>query len=173
MIWTRWRDALPGLFLFEKVHMRRVLFLLIFLTFMAPAHAQRPPAVIPRSADAVVEVLPRGYPALTRGVAGPSSSSPLDEPARLLAAAARTGDARLAARADVLLAKPAPGASSVQWRKLQAFSAQHRHAFATSRQLLDSVIKDDPRDADARLARAQLNLVQGRLAEAQIGRAHV
>ncbi|MES2859564.1 MAG: hypothetical protein V4704_10350 [Pseudomonadota bacterium] len=147
--------------------MRVLWFALICLCFASSAHAQRPPAVIPKSADTVVEVLPRGYPALTRATPRPSNSSPVAEPARLLDAAARTGDARLAARADVLLARYPAGEASVEWRKLQAFSAQHRHAFATSRQLLDSVIKDDPRDADARLARAQLNLVQGRLSQAR------
>lgn len=147
--------------------MHLLLFALVCLSFVSPALAQRPPALIPQSADSVVEVLPRGYPALTRAVPGPSRSNPLEEPARLLDAAARTGDARLAARADVILARGAQGGASVEWRKLQAFSAQHRHAFATSRQLLDSVIKDAPRDADARLARAQLNLVQGRMAQAR------
>ena len=147
--------------------MQLLWFALLCLSFMSPAHAQRPPGVIPPSADTVVEVLPRGYPALTRAAAGMPDSSPLEEPARLLRAAARTGDARLAARADKLLARASKGDASVEKRKLQAFGAQHRHAFATSRKLLDGVIDDAPRDADARLARAQLNLVQGRLAHAR------
>ena len=147
--------------------MRQLLFALICLSLMSSAHAQRPPAVIPQSANTVVEVLPRGYPALTRAAAGLPNSRPLEEPARLLRAAARTGDARLAARADALLARASKGDASVEQRKLQAFGAQHRHAFATSRKLLDGVIDDAPRDADARLARAQLNLVQGRLAQAR------
>lgn len=147
--------------------MQLLWFALLCLSFMSPAHAQRPPRVIPPSADTVVEVLPRGYPALTRAAAGMPDSSPLEEPARLLRAAARTGDARLAARADKLLARASKGDASVEKRKLQAFGAQHRHAFATSRKLLNGVIDDAPRDADARLARAQLNLVQGRLAQAR------
>ncbi len=147
--------------------MRLLLFVLIYLSFMSSAYAQRPPAVIPQSANTVVEVLPRGYPALTRKTNAPSVSSPLEEPARLLRAAARTGDARLAARADALLARVSKRDNSIELRQLKAFSAQHRHAFATSRKLLDAVIKDAPHDADARLARAQLNLVQGRLVDAR------
>ncbi|MDQ3038906.1 MAG: hypothetical protein M3Q51_04405 [Pseudomonadota bacterium] len=147
--------------------MRLLLFALFCLSLMSSAHAQRPPAVLPQSANTVVEVLPRGYPALTRAAAGLPNSRPLEEPARLLRAAARTGDARLAARADALLARAPSTGASVELRKLQAFGAQHRHAFATSRKLLDGVINDAPRDADARLARAQLNLVQGRVAQAR------
>ncbi len=147
--------------------MRLLLFALICLSLMSSAHAQRPPAVIPQSANTVVEVLPRGYPALTRAAAGQPNSSPLDEPARLLRAAARTGDARLAARADAVLSRSSRAAVSIEQRKLEAFSAQHRHDFAVSRQLLDGVIVDAPRDADARLARAQLHLVEGRLGDAR------
>ncbi len=160
-------SAAGFLLIFRHVRMRARALALLGLLAMPLAHASRPPAVVPRSADTIVEVLPRGYPALTRATAAASRSRPLDEPARLLRAAARTGDARLAARADALLARASKGDASGEQRKLQAFSAQHRHAFATSRHLLDGVIDDDPRDADARLARAQLNLVQGRLGNAR------
>lgn len=142
---------------------------LIGFSVILPIHAQRPPAVVPLSADTIVEVLPRGYAALIkgRGNTAPSPSSNIEEAARLLRAAAQTGDARLAARADVLLGPPSSGDALIERRKLQAFSAQHRHDFVGSMRLLDRVIEDAPRDADARLARAQLNLVQGRLVDAR------
>lgn len=133
------------------------------------AQAGRPPLVVPASADTIVEVLPRGYPALIRGrgKTAPSPGPQAEDVARLLKAAAQTGDARLAARADRLLDTASADAAAIEWRKLQAFSAQHRHDFATSRRLLDGIIDKAPRDPDARLARAQLNLVQGRLGEAR------
>jgi hypothetical protein len=52
---------------------------------------------------------------------------------------------------------------------MRAFAAQHRHDFATAARLLARVIAADPRDADARLALAQLDLVQGRLDRARGG----
>lgn len=146
---------------------RACLFCLL-LAIAAPAMAQRPPAQIPANANDVIERLPRGYAALrpTTTPAGPLAN-PVDEAEQLLQAAGRTGDARLAARADALLAAIPQKQLSTRILKSRAFSAQHRHEFAQSLQLLDSVIRTDPRDPDARLARAQLHLVQGRIRAAR------
>lgn len=139
----------------------------LLLSASTSVFAQRPPAHIPASADEVVERLPRGYSALRPTVVASTASNPVVEAERLLAAAGRTGDARLAARADALLAGIPEQQSSSRTRKARAFSAQHRHEFALSLQLLDAVIRDEPRDPDARLARAQLHLVQGRIRAAR------
>lgn len=140
----------------------------LLLAIAAPAMAQRPPAQIPATADEVIERLPRGYAAL-RPATTPTdpSDNPAVEAEQLLQAAGRTGDARLAARADALLAAIPEDQVSTRIMKSRAFSAQHRHEFAQSLQLLNSVIKADPRDADARLARAQLHLVQGQIRAAR------
>ncbi len=133
------------------------------------AFAQRPPAQVPASPEAVIERLPRGYSALRSSTTATQGtrSNPIIVAEQLLQAAGRTGDARLAARADVLLAGIPEQRRSARVRKAQAFSAQHRHEFALSLQLLDAVIRDEPRDPDARLARAQLHLVQGRIRAAR------
>lgn len=135
---------------------------LLLLAQSQPALAQRPPAQIPDSPDVVVERLPRGYGAL-RPRPARVGVSPIVEAELLLQAAGRTGDTRLATRADALLATVPPRQMSPRALKSLAFSAQYRHDFAGSLELLDRVIRAEPRDPDARLARAQLQLVQGRI----------
>jgi len=122
------------------------------------AFAQRPPREVPASPDAVIERLPAGYAALepSRTQRRPA----IADAEFLLATAARTGDARLAARADALLAAMPSNARVLRAR---AFSAQHRHDFDDAVRLLDAEIQAHPRDGDARLSRAQIRLVQGRL----------
>ena len=127
------------------------------------ALAQRPPAVVPSRDDTVLERLPRGYATLLPETTATDAAARLTQIQQLLETAARTGDARLAARADALLSDfPAdsPNASIVRAR---AFAAQHRHDFDQAVRLLGQLIQIDPRDADARLSRAQILLVQGQL----------
>ena len=133
-------------------------FLLVFNPLFA--FAQRPPLVTPTRPDTVLEHLPRGYAALmlTASKRPPS----LQQIHVLLATAARSGDARLAARADALLAR-LPDTHSPELLKAKAFSAQHRHDFTLALQLLDAALAADPDDNQARLSRAQIQLVQGRL----------
>ncbi len=140
-------------------------FALLVLLALAPASvlAQQPPFVVPTSRDTLLERLPRGYAAL-EPAPGPRVQA-LPQANALLAAAARTGDARLAARAEAILA--AIPRQSVEVRKARAFAAQHRHAFDDATRLLSSVLAEHPRDGGARLSRAQILLVQGHLVEAR------
>lgn len=137
-----------------------------WLLCAAPVHAQRPPATIPASANTVLERLPKGYaalmPTMTRNATAPALQAQ-----RLLAAASRTGDARLAARADGLLQRLPSNSNDPQLLRARAFSAQHRHDFALALQTLDRLIVLDARDGDARLARAQIQILQGRLDKAR------
>ncbi|MFL6591721.1 MAG: hypothetical protein ACJ8GK_03305 [Luteimonas sp.] len=136
---------------------------LLFACAPGCAFAGRPPLLQPERADTVLERLPRGYASLEPlATAKPTSAPTLAQIRALLAMAARTGDSRLAARAEALLAKR-PDASSPDVMKARAFAAQHRHDFAGALQLLDATLARDPQDADARLSRAQIRLVQGRL----------
>lgn len=125
--------------------------------------AQRPPAVVPAREDTVLERLPRGYAALMNAPTSNSREQQLARAQQLLNAAARTGDARLATHAEALLAKfPADDATPAVLRA-RAYAAQHRHNFDGAVRLLDRLIRIDPRDGDARLSRAQIELVRGRL----------
>jgi len=127
------------------------------------ANSGRPPLRVPTSPGTVLERLPHGYAALEPGTA---ARPPLAQARTLLDAAARTGDARLATRAEALLATlPRPEAPEAL--KARAFAAQHRHDFAGALRLLDAAIAHAPGDGDARLARAQVRLVQGRLPAAR------
>lgn len=128
------------------------------------ALAGKPPRVVPESGDAVVARLPAGYAALA-----PEKAGDLDLPRieALLAAAARTGDSRLAARAEAGLARLPNRPFSPDAAKARAFAAQHRHDFATARRQLGDVLRHDPADAGARLALAQVLLVQGEIGRAR------
>jgi len=154
----------PPVFFYEK-SMSRSLMFLVLLWLPMLAQAQRPPAVVPASADTVLERLPRGYAALAPAIAGAKVS--MSDVQQLLTTAARTGDARLATRAEGLLSRFPANTRDTGILKARAFSAQHRHDFASALRLLDAVIRIDPRDADARLSRAQIQLVQGRIALAR------
>ncbi len=145
--------------------MLRVMVFLLTLCVCFAAMAQRPAAFVPSDPDTVIERLPRGYAAvlaMPQKATSPSTST-LEQARRLLATAAQTGDARLAARADALLSRfPADDQRSDVLR-MRAFSAQHRHDFAQAKVLLDRLIARDPRAGDARLTRAQIHLLAGRL----------
>jgi Tfp pilus assembly protein PilF len=146
--------------------MLRALVLIAGLAMTSIAWAQRPPAIVPDDPHAVLERLPHGY---ARLMPTPVSSTPARAPVsivrihQLLATAAQTGDARLAARADALLAHMPAQASDPDVLLARAFSAQHRHDFATAVILLDTAIAQSPRSAAAHLSRAQVQLVRGRL----------
>jgi hypothetical protein len=140
-------------------------FVVLLLALLAPIAFARPPARVPTDANEVLEHLPHGYAALEpRAERAPIPT--LADAAALLTTAARTGDARLARRADALLARlPDDGAAASL--KVRAFAAQHRHDFSVAAALLDRAIAIDPRDADLRLSRVQVALVQGRVREAR------
>ena len=65
-------------------------------------------------------------------------------------------------RAEAVLAPLAsrPGASATV-RRLHAQVLQYRHDFATAESLLDTVLRDEAHDDDARLLRASVRLVRG------------
>jgi Flp pilus assembly protein TadD len=71
-------------------------------------------------------------------------------------------------RAEAVLAPLVmkPGASAAV-RRLYAQALQYRHDFSTAEMLLDSVLRDAPRDAAARLLRASVRLVRGEFSEAR------
>lgn len=145
--------------------MLRIAFLLSMLCLSFAALAQRPVAFVPTGPDTVIERLPRGY-ATVMAIPKPSASSSiasLEQARDLLAAAAQTGDARLASRADAVLSRFPADDPRLDVLRMRAFSAQHRHDFAEAARLLDQLIARDPRAGDARLSRAQIHLVGGRL----------
>ncbi|MFC0679087.1 tetratricopeptide repeat protein [Lysobacter korlensis] len=133
---------------------------LLLLLFPLCGLAQRPPAVVPTDRAAVVETLPKGYAALMPRGGQPPSAAAAQE---LLETAARSGDARLVARADAMLARIPEARRTPASLRAQAYAAQYRHDFASALALLDRAIELDSRDADARLSRAQIRLVQGDL----------
>lgn len=147
--------------------------LMVALFAMAlPASAQRPPRVVPEQGDALVGKLPRGYanlepPATTGPAAASGMAADIIRIQRLLEAASMTGDTRLAARADALLSRQPKGDGIPDLLRLRAYSAQHRHDFAGALHQLDQLLMLDPRDASARLSRAEIHLVQGRIDRAR------
>lgn len=130
------------------------------------AIAQRPPWIVPQDPAQVLETLPPGY----RGFAAPMlpGDAVLPRIEAMLDTAARTGDTRLSTRADALLQTLPPKArNSAAGLRAMAFSAQHRHDFDQARALLGQVLKRNPSDGGALLARAQVNIVQGHLNKAR------
>ena len=113
-----------------------------------------------------MERLPRGYSFLRpNATITPTASVELAQV--MLDTAVRTGDARLAERANGLLEsgfrKPIPP----DVLKLLARAAQYRHDFDRAKTLLDQAISARPRDAHARLYRAQISLIQGEIRRAR------
>ena len=141
--------------------MRRWLITLLLAALPLTAAAGRPPVIVPVDLDSIIEILPRGYAALTPSAAGQTGS--LAQVSAMLTTSARTGDARLAARAEAMLAHFPSANPSPELLRARAFSAQHRHDFVAALRLLDALVASQPRDGDARLSRAQIHLVQGRL----------
>jgi Tfp pilus assembly protein PilF len=145
----------------------RFLLTLFILFSLVPAPGLARPAIrFPSIAGEVLERLPSGYAALAPRPPGKAPRAPLEQAVALLTAAARTGDARLARRADLLLAR-LPAQDSPDARRARAFAAQHRHDFDAATRLLDALVAADPRDADARFSRAQVAIVQGHLDRAR------
>jgi thioredoxin-like negative regulator of GroEL len=103
-----------------------------------------------------------------RGLLAQWRSSAESEPATVVLATAYIARARALrepgyfGRAEALLApraaRPEAGASL---RRLYAEVLQYRHEFAAAERLLDGIIRDAPRDHDARLLRASIRLVRG------------
>lgn len=131
------------------------------------AHASRPAIQRGGPPHEVIERLPRGYADLEpRG--GVSVVSDLASVERLLAVAQRTGDGRLASRAEAQwLSLPLSARKTTRALEVYAYIVQHRHDFAGSLKILDRVLHAEPFNADAILARAQINLVQGRIRQAR------
>jgi predicted Zn-dependent protease len=136
---------------------------LLLLLVAAPVGA-RPDARVPLDGDEVLERLPAGYATLTPGAAAPAD--PVARADALLAGAARTGDARLARRAAAILAAQPPGDDPASLR-VRAAAAQSAHDFETAAELLGQLVRSAPHDGGPLLARAQVRLVQGRVADAR------
>lgn len=129
----------------------------------------RPAARVPASTAEVLEILPRGYAVLMprRRAASPPRATRVADATVLLSVAARTGDARLARRADALLSTLPAGDATPAVLRARAFAAQHRHDFTASLLALDRLVAADPQDGGARFARAQVQLVRGRVDRAR------
>ena len=145
--------------------MIRCALLIAMCVFSACVRAERPAIVVPRDMDTLVERLPPGYAQLEPSAR--RSRPSLADARKLLATSAITGDSRLATRADGILAKFPRQTRSAELLRLRAFSAQHRHDFKTAVALLDQLVALDPRDGDARLSRAQIQLVRGEINQAR------
>ncbi|HYM87256.1 MAG TPA: hypothetical protein VET30_11070, partial [Pseudoxanthomonas sp.] len=145
----------------------RLLFMVWSACVTLPAFAQRPPATIPTDRQALLERLPEGYAALAPSRLPSTPARSLAQAQMLLNTSARTGDSRLAARADALLAAFPATDRPPALLYARAFSAQHHHDFLGALVLLDSLIQDNPRDGNARLSRSQVRLVLGRLDQAR------
>lgn len=147
--------------------MLRRLILSVMFALPGMAFAQRPPLMVPARADTIVERLPKGYAALMPERPVITAAGRLAQAQRLLATAARTGDARLATRAEALLAGFPAGDATPAVLRARAYAAQYRHDFDDAVGLLDRLVRSHPRDAAARLSRAQILLVQGHLDRAR------
>lgn len=147
----------------SPISIRQVLPALVLLLAAAlPMGAHARPAIrFPTDAGAVLEVLPRGYARIAPQARAAKPS--LSHVQALLEASARSGDARLAARAQAQLGQLPPSADPQTVRLFAAFLAQHRHDFAGAIRELDAALEVDPRHAGALLARSQVQLVRGRL----------
>ncbi|GAB6195283.1 tetratricopeptide repeat protein [Lysobacter xanthus] len=143
--------------------MRQILFLVacIALASSGQARAQRPPARIPSNPDEVLERLPAGFSAATAH--RPGRTAPPQQILSMLALAATTGDTRLSERAQRLLDAYPRNTPNTEIVRARAFAAQHRHDFAESLMQLERLLALSPRDGDALLSRAQIQLVQGRV----------
>ncbi len=148
--------------------------MIALLAIAMPAAAQRPPRVVPDHGDALVGRLPRGYAglepaanALIPSRSGAGLDADIARIGSLLQAASMTGDTRLVARADALLAHQPMRSDNPDVLRLRAYSAQHRHDFSGALRLLDQLINVQPRNASARLSRAEVQLVQGRIDKAR------
>jgi tetratricopeptide (TPR) repeat protein len=140
------------------------LILAVLSACCADAWASRPPMEIPEQGALVLETLPAGYP----GPAARSAAASLDSVDALFAGSRQTGDMRLAARGEATLQSlPAAQRQSARGLRMRAAAAQHRHDFSAAAALLDQALALDARDAGARIARAQIHLVQGRINDAR------
>lgn len=131
-------------------------------------HAARPAIQRTGPADSIVEHLPRGYSELEPRGDASSGAPDLATVERLLAVAQRTGDARLASRAEAQwLSLPPRVRNSTRALQVYAYIVQHRHDFAASLKILERVLVAEPTSSDAILALAQINLVLGRVRQAR------
>lgn len=145
-------------------HHSRPAALMLWLAF-TPAVAQRPPAFLPDHGDVVLDTIPASYRALAS--AGPAATPTIDDVSRLIDAAQRSGDPRIAARAEAALAHWPGGDAPLEVTLARAWLAQHGHDFSKATALLDEAVGEHPRAVGARFMRAQVNLVQGRIAAAR------
>lgn len=146
----------------------RVLAGLFAMLACASSWAAKPPVEVPLRGNTLVERLPRGYRTASDAARTPPKAATLATVQSLLHAAQRTGDARIAARAEAVLgALPAASRRGRDGLLLGAMLAQHRHDFPTALRLLGDLLRAEPLDATARHTRAQIHLVQGRIDEAR------
>jgi thioredoxin-like negative regulator of GroEL len=124
---------------------------------------------VPADPHFVVAVIRDSQPEeVLRGLLAEWRAAPGDErPALALATAflerARSRrEPRFFGRAEAVLASHAarPDASA-PLRRLYAETQQYRHDFANAAAMLDTLLRENPRDADSRLRRAALRLTRG------------
>jgi hypothetical protein len=155
----------------------------LLLTLLAAVAATQAPGAVAAAADRFVPTDPgfvvadvgRSIPDDTlRGLIAEWRARPEAEAPVLALAAAFIERARAArepryfGRAEALLAPRARSAgSSAALRRLYAVTLQYRHAFAPAEKLFDTLLRENPRDADTRLRRASLRLTRGDFAGAR------
>lgn len=131
-----------------------------------PAAAARPPAFLPARGDDVVETIPASYRTVSRHRIAPAPPT-VDDVSTMIALAQRSGDARIAARAEAAVSHWPRTGAPLQVVLARAWLAQHRHDFASSMALLDAAVEQDERAHAARFMRAQVNLVRGNITAAR------
>jgi len=148
--------------------------LLALLAVAAATHAQGAVAAVsdrfvPADPDFVVANVRQAVPDKElRGLLADFRSAPESDTSIVALATAFVARARAMrepgyfGRAEALLAPriKKPG-SSAALRRLYAQVLQYRHAFPAAEALLDEIIREAPRDNDARVLRASIRLVRG------------
>lgn len=132
------------------------------------AAAMPPPMQVPASADVVLErYASRPWKRPYADAPPPTLTDRLAQARGAIDRGRRTGDPRQFGQAEALLLPFNTLASPpAELRLLRSSLARWRHDFDAARRDLDAVIASSPLHPQARLDRAGLNLVQGRIAEA-------
>ena len=132
------------------------------------AAATPPPMQVPASDDVVLERYTlRSWSRPRADAPSPRLADRLAQARSAIEQGLRTGDPRQFGQAEALLLPfDALAMPPAELRLLRSSLARWRHDFDAARTDLDAVIANTPSHPQARLHRAGLNLVQGRIAEA-------
>lgn len=127
---------------------------------------------VPGSNDTVLLALPAAvqeYWQQQQTAAVPTAAERIARARRLLATAQSSGNQDAWGQAEALLHEPfaAEGALALEAAYLLAYVRQHNHDFASALQLLNEVLRQQPRHAAARLQRMQIQLVTANHAAAR------